>query len=164
MNRCLGAALASTQGFRGYGLPPRGESQQAQHQKIKSAFSAMLFELFGNKSLTDTCIRFPVCSAEQPAYVLKQFGEAWEAAKDSMEVQKAREHSQPNMEIRLSKQIRALQKRAERAAWIAERIAEDWNNLYQLSLNDQELWLEHHNGAIRRQIPEHRAQQQARIK
>ena len=137
---------------------------QVWHQKTKSSFSTMLFELFGNKSLTDTCIRFPVCSAEQPAYVLKHFGEAWEAAKDSMEVQKAREHSQPNMEIRLSKQILALQKRAERAAWIAEWIAEDWNNWYQLSLNDQELWQEHHNGAIRRQIAEHRAQQQARIK
>ena len=67
------------------------------------------------------------------------------------------------MEIRLSKQILALQKRAERAAWIAEWIAEDWNNWYQLSLNDQELWQEHHNGAIRRQIAELRAQQQARF-
>ena len=64
------------------------KSQQARHQKIKSAFSTMLFELFGNKSLTDACIRFPVCSAEQPAYVLKQFGEAWEAAKDSTGLQK----------------------------------------------------------------------------
>ena len=71
-------------------------THQACHQKIKSAFSAMLFELFGNKSLTETCIRYPVCSAEQPAYILKEFGEAWEAAKNSMELQKAREQSNPN--------------------------------------------------------------------
>ena len=123
----------------------------------------MLFELFGNKSLTDTCIRFPVCSAEQLAYFLKQFGEAWEAAKNSTELQKAREHSQANTEIRLSKQIRTLQERDERAARITHWIVEDSNNWYQLSLNDQELLEEHHNGAIRGQIAQLRAQQQPRF-
>ena len=67
------------------------------------------------------------------------------------------------MEIRFSKQIRVLQKRAELAAWIAEWITEDWNNWYQLSLNDQELLEEHHNGAIRGQIAQLRAQQQPRF-
>ena len=49
----------------------QNNTPQACHQKIKSAFSTMLFELFGNRRLTETCIRFPVCSAEQPAYILR---------------------------------------------------------------------------------------------
>ena len=80
-----------------------------------------------------------------------------------MELQKAREHSQANTETRLSKQIRTLQERAERAAWITHWIVEDSNNWYQLSLNDQELLEEHHNGAIRGQIAQLRAQQQPRF-
>ena len=123
----------------------------------------MLFELLGNKSLTETCIRYPVCSAEQPAYILKEFGEAWEAAKNSMELQKAREQSNPNPNTRLSRQNRALKQRAERAAWIRKRIAEDGNNWYQLSLKDQKLWEEHDDEDIRRQIAELRAQQQPRF-
>ena len=34
---------------------------QQCHQKTKGALSTMLFELFGNKSFTETCIRYPVC-------------------------------------------------------------------------------------------------------
>ena len=98
---------------------------QDRHLKIKGAFSRMLFQLFGNKSFTETCIRYPVCSAEQPAYILKEFGKAWEAAKNSMKLQKARKQSRPNPGIRLSKQIRMLQQRAERAVSIRKWIAED---------------------------------------
>ena len=92
----------------------------------------MLFELFGNKRLTETCIRFPVCSAEQPANILKEFGEAWRAAENSMELQKAREQSERHPNIRLSMQLHALQQLAGRAASIREWIAQDRNNWYEL--------------------------------
>ena len=83
----------------------------------------MLFTLFGNTSLTETCIRYPVFSAEQPANILKEFAKAWEAVRNSIELQKEREQSKPNPNRRLSKQIRALTQRAERAAWIRKKIA-----------------------------------------
>ena len=136
---------------------------QECHQKIKSALSTMLLSLFGNKSLTATFIRFPVCSAEQPAKILKEFSKAWEAAKNSRELKKEREQSKPNPNIRLSKQILAHTQRADRAAWIRKKIAEDWNYWYQLSWEDQKLWQEHDDEDIRRQIAELRAQQQPRF-
>ena len=47
------------------------------HEACKSRFDTMLFELFGNKSLVETLIRFPMCSTAQPASVLKAFSVAW---------------------------------------------------------------------------------------
>jgi len=138
-------------------------THQEWHQKVKSAFAMMLFALFGNKSLTEMCIRYPVCSAEQLAYILKGFAKAWEADKNNIELQEAREQSKPNPDSRLSKQIRALQQRAERAAWIRKWIAKDWNNWYNLSPKDQKLWHEHDDEYVRRQIVELRAQQQPRF-
>ena len=95
------------------------DSPQAVHQKIHRAFSAMLFQLFGNKSLTETLIRFPLCSAAQPASLLKGFAEAWKAGKEATGYKKARKQSQPNQDVRLSRQIYILKQRARRAAWIA---------------------------------------------
>ena len=136
---------------------------QAVHQKTKSAFSTMLFELFGDKSLTETFIRFPICSAVQPAYILKDFAKAWKAGKETMEYKRAREQSQPNQEKRLSLQIYSLKKRANRAAWVAAWIDENWNNWYQLSQSDRALWEEHQSGAIRHQIAQLTEQQQPRF-
>ena len=142
---------------------PEQHTPSVPPKREKGAFSTMLFELFGNRRLTETCIRFPVCSAEQPAYILKEFGEAWEAAKNSMELPKAREQSKPNPNIRLSKQIRELTERAERATWVRKWIAESRNNWYQLSWKDQKLWQEHDDEDNRRQIAELRSQQQPKF-
>ena len=65
---------------------------QAAHQKTKGVFSTMLFELIGNKSLTETFIRFPICSAVQPASILNEFAKAWKACKDTGGYKRAREH------------------------------------------------------------------------
>ena len=141
----------------------QNDTPQERHQKIKSAFSTMLFSLFGNKSLTDICIRYPVCSAGQPANIFKEFAKAWEAAQNSIQLQKRREQSKPNPNVRLSKKIRALTQRAEHAASIRKKVAEDGNSWYQLSLKDQKLCQEHDDEDIRRQIAELRAQQQPRF-
>ena len=136
---------------------------QRWHQKTKSSFSVMLFDLFGNKSLVDICIRYPVCSAEQPASILKKFGQAWEDAKDDAELQTARQRSQPNEDLRLSKQIYGLNQVAERARGLRKWIAEDWNNWHQLSDWDKELLQKYDHEDIRGQIKELRAQQQPRF-
>ena len=136
---------------------------QQCHQTIKSAFSTMLFSLFGNKSFTETCIRYPVCSAEQPANILKEFAEAWQAGQNSIELQRERERSKPNPNKRLSKQIHELNQLSKHAAYIRRKIAEDWNYWYQLSWKDKKLWEEHDDADIRRQIAALRAQQQPRF-
>ena len=80
-------------------------SQQEYHQACKSKFDTMLFQLFGNKALVELLVRFPICSAAQPASVLKSFAKDWQNIKDSPMACKAREDSQQKMEPRLSKQI-----------------------------------------------------------
>ena len=114
----------------------------------------MLFELFGNRSLVELFIRFPICSVEQPASLLKNFAEAWQSFRDTQEATRARENSQRNEtgEARLSKHIYVLRKRQKRAQWVADWVAEDWNNWYQFSHADQTLWVEHIDRTILRQI------------
>ena len=138
------------------------ENAQAYHQAIKIRFSTMLFQLFGNKSFVELFIRFPICSVEQPASLLKSFPEAWHSFRNTPEATRARENSQRNEtgEARLSKQIYVLEKRQKRAQWVANWVAEDWNNWYQLCHADQTLWAKHNSGTIRRQIADLRARQQ----
>ena len=62
-----------------------------------------------------------------------------------------------------SRQIYYLRQRQERAQWVADWVAEDWSNWYQLSQADQTLWIEHNDGTIGRQIADLRAQQQPRF-
>ena len=45
-------------------------TNQQAHEKKKSAFDTILFELFGDKTLVETLRRFPVCSAQQPDDIL----------------------------------------------------------------------------------------------
>ena len=138
------------------------QKDQARHQAIKSRFSTMLFELFGNKAFVELLIRFPICSVEQPATLLKSFAEAWQGFRNTPEATRAREISQRNEtgEQRLSKQIYVLRKRQERAQWVADWVDEDDYNWYKLSHADKTLYAQHHDGTIRRQIADLQAQQQ----
>ena len=137
---------------------------QESHQKTKSAFSTMLFELFGNKSLTETCIRYPVCSAEQPASIFKDVAQAWKAAHNSQELKNERLRSKTtNDSARLCKQIHALTVRRVHANKLVKLIDESWNIWYALSLQDRKLWEEHDDKYICRQIEELRSQQLPRF-
>ena len=64
------------------------------HTKVKSRFSIMKFEIFGNHALVDLFIRYPICSAAQPARIpcavlLNSLEEAWSAHKQSPEYAQA---------------------------------------------------------------------------
>jgi hypothetical protein len=137
---------------------------QAIHNFCKSRFSTMLFELFGNKSLVDTLIRVPICSAQPPATVLKAFAKAWDDFKDGQEIRRARENSERQVGPRLSKQIYLLQKRIDRGRWIANWLAEDWYNWWDnrqsLDAADQNLLDEYYNGNMSLQKAELKAKQQ----
>ena len=121
------------------------QTTQECHLDVKSKFNTMLFQLFGCKPLVEIFIRFPICCAEQPAPLLKNFAHAWRSFRNSPEANSARKISQPNMpgEVRLSKQIYALEQRRVRGKWIAEWIEEDRNNWYQLNHADQLLWTDY---------------------
>ena len=138
---------------------------QEHHLACKSKFNTMLFELYGSKSLVEIFIRFPICSVEQPASLLRSFAQSWQAFHNNSEADRARQNSQPNDSgnPRLSKQIYALQQRQERARWIARWIDEDWNNWYKLKEKDRLLWNEYSNGNITREIKKLRSQQQSRF-
>ena len=68
---------------------------QEIHQFKRSRFSAMLFEIFGNKTFVDLCIRFPLSSAAQPAESILKFVEGWVDYTNSDVASKARSHPQP---------------------------------------------------------------------
>ena len=137
---------------------------QEHHLACKSKFNTMLFQLYGSKSLVEIFIRFPICSVEQPASLLRSFAQSWQAFHNNSEADSARQNSQPNDSgyPRLSKQIYALQQRQERARSIARWI-DDWNNWYKLKEKDRLLWNEYSNGDITREIKKLRIQQQSRF-
>ncbi len=138
-------------------------TNQDYHQACKRRFATMLFELFGNKSLVETFIRIPICSAAQPASVLSTFAKAWHNVKDSPQVCTARENSQKQVKPRLSKQIYELGMMMKHGQWIADWVAADWDNWYRLSAADQHLWVEYDRGNLKRQMAELKAQQQPKF-
>ena len=140
------------------------KSDQQYHQDCKRKFNVMLFHLFGNKALVDVLIRFPICSAEQPAPMLKKFEIAWRSFNNSEEAERARETSKKQAEPRLdrlSKQIYVAKQRQARGKWIADWIREDSNNWWRLNRQDQQLWHEHYRGDIDRHIAELKNQQRS---
>ena len=138
------------------------DNPQAYHQALKSKCSTMLFELFGNKTLVELLIRFPIRSVEQFALLPKSFVEAWQNYRNTPENSQAQENSQKNDtgEARLIYNLRQRQKRAK---WIASWVTEDWNNWYQLNQANQTLWSEHNDGTIRRQIADQQTRQHPRF-
>ena len=99
----------------------------------------MLFQLFGNVSLVDTLIRIPICSAQRPATVLKAFVKAWDNFKNGQEIRTAREASERQVGLRISKQLYFLQKRIEQGRCIEKWLAEDKQNWYRLDAENQSL-------------------------
>ena len=141
-------------------------TQQQYHLECKKRFGTMLFEIFGNKCLVELCVRFPICSAEQPALILRKFAHHWPAFQKSAEAKKAREISQKKTERaapRLSKQIYGLKQRQEHGKWIADWVNEKPHRWYQLDRKDKDIWHEYNSGYIARQIVDLQAQQQPRF-
>ena len=60
----------------------KGDHQRA-HQLRRSAFSAFVFQIIGNKHMVLASIQHPICSAAQPADAMQRFMRAWEEEKSS---------------------------------------------------------------------------------
>ena len=69
------------------------------HSKVKSRFSTMKFEIFGNHALVDLFIRYSICSSAHPAWfpcaeLLNSFEKVWNTHKESPEYAQAVENTQ----------------------------------------------------------------------
>ena len=58
-----------------------GDVQKA-HKLRRSAFSAYLFQIIGNKHVLLSAIKHPICSAAQPAQAIRRFMDTWEPVQD----------------------------------------------------------------------------------
>ena len=63
----------------------------------------------------------------------------------------------------LSKQIHELRLSTNRARWIAQWVAADWNKWYRLTAADQQLWVEYDNGDLEHKMAQLLARQQPRF-
>ena len=59
----------------------KGDVQKA-HKLRRSAFSAYLFQIIGNKHVLLSAIKHPICSAAQPAEAIRRFMDTWEPVQD----------------------------------------------------------------------------------
>ena len=137
---------------------------QDVHLKTKNKFNAMVFEIFGNRALVDVFIRYPVCSAAQPAQMLKRFAEGWQTWRSSEEAKTRQEGPQKKEpgHVRLSIQINKLKHKESRGKSLADWIQEDPSNWYKLGKRDKRLWKDFTEGKISDEIRELRQQQQPR--
>ena len=87
----------------------KGDHQRA-HQARRSAFSAFVFQIIGNKHMVLASIQHPICSAAQPADAMQRFMRAWEEEKSSDDYKKRMQISE-----RLTKERRALKNAAHAA-------------------------------------------------
>jgi hypothetical protein len=133
---------------------------QEKHKFCKGRFNTMLFQLFGNVSLVDTLIRIPICSAQRPATVLKAFVKAWDNFKNGQEIRTAREASERQVGLRISKQLYFLQKRIEQGRCIEKWLAEDKQNWYRLDAEHQSLYCEYSSGFMDQKKADLNAKQQ----
>ena len=141
------------------------ETNQTYHLSKHSKFNTMLFQLFGNKSLVELFVQFPVSSAEQPAELLRHFAQTYQNFRSSAEAARAREISKPKEpgQMRASKEIYNLQQRRAHGKWIADWMAEDGNNWYLLSPEEQQICTEYASGDIKRRITEAKQRQQPKF-
>ena len=89
--------------------PGKGNNQRA-HQLRRSAFSAFVFQIIGNKHVVLAAIQYPISSAAQPEYAVKRFMSAWQKEKLSEEYNKRKQISE-----QLTKERRALKNAAHAA-------------------------------------------------
>ena len=87
----------------------KGNHQKA-HQIRRSAFSAFVFQIIGNKHGVMASIQHPISSAAQPAKKFQDFMSAWEDEKSSDDYKKRMQISE-----RLTKERRALKNAAHAA-------------------------------------------------
>ena len=111
----------------------KGVAQQA-HQKRRQSFSAYLFQILGNKHVLLASIKYPLCSAAQPAQIIEDFMSSWNQEKATDDYKKRRRISEQATEERkqLKKEAHAARQNLVRGIKINNEIKHSlrfWINL-----------------------------------
>ena len=123
----------------------RGDRQKA-HQQLRSAFSAFLFQIIGNKHVLLASIQHPIFSAAQPKVAIEQFMTACEQEKSSHEYQRRKQISERHTEER-----RALKNAAHKARQDLVKARKlSSANWWNLSREDQTLLTNFQSGQLDR--------------
>ena len=134
--------------------------------KIHQAFSTMQFQLLGNKHLIHYLIKYPFCSAEQPADAIQAFLHEWAVHCQSEEYRHAVADSRPckKNHKRLSQQIWEAKQKLERGKWVSEWVDQWWLNLYHLQPSERTLYRQYQLEELQQQLDALKTQQRAASK
>jgi len=135
---------------------------QRRHAAVHGRFTTMLFQLMGDKALVETFIKFPICSAEQPASecirILRDFARNWQIWRNSDQRKAARkisEKKQPDDPTRrLGQQIFLLKRELEIGEEMQARINRNWYSWCDLTEDEKRIYHEFTNGTISQKIKE----------
>ena len=129
----------------------KGDQQKA-HQLRRSAFSAYLFQIIGNKHVLLSCIQHPICSAAQPADAIRRFMDAWEREKSSPEHKKRMQVSLHRTEERrsLKRAAHAARQNVAKARRLDEDILRGRRHVDDLTSTDQTLLDDFKTGRLTR--------------
>lgn len=138
---------------------------EERHRRIHANFNAFLFQIFGCKALVEMCIKFPICSADQPALFLKKFTNDWLEWRGSPEREdlKKRCEKKGDNRTRPSQEIWLLTQRYGVAKQAYEKLQRNWNIWWDVGQDQRTLYYEFESGAITKQIQELQIQQQEKF-
>ena len=138
---------------------------EERHRRIHANFNAFLFQIFGCKALVEMCIKFPICSADQPAFLLKKFTNDWLEWRGSPErdVLQKRYEKKGEYHTRPSHEIWLLTQRYAAAKQVYEELQRNWNTWWHVTQDQRTLYYEFESGAITKQIQELQIQQQEKF-
>ena len=131
---------------------------QRRHNACHSSFQSMLFQLMGCKALVAMFIKYPICSAQQPASLLKDFAVNWRTWRESEErkavqqMHKKKELDDPTR--RLSTQIFFLRREQQIGEEMQRRIDRYWDSWYYMTDNQKRIHKDFYNGTIANKIRE----------
>ena len=129
----------------------KGARQKAR-QKYRSALSAYLFEIIGNKHLVLACIPYPICSDAHPVETMQRFMDAWEKEKLSPEYQKRKEMSERSTEQQKANKLaaHAARQRENRGKTINDNIESGCWSPAKLTNADKKLQADFKSGILTR--------------
>ena len=126
---------------------------QRRHDACHRNFHTMLFQLMGCKALVSTFIKYPICSAQQPASILRDFARNWQTWRDSEERKAVRQMSEKkepdDLTRRLGTQIYLLRRELEIGEEMQRRINRYWKSWYYLTDDEKRIYEEFTNGTTR---------------
>ena len=131
---------------------------QRRHNACHSSFQSMLFQLMGCKALVSMFIKYPICSAQQPASLLRDFAVNWRTWRESEErkavqqMHKKKELDDPTR--RLGTQIFFLRREQQIGAEMQRRIDRYWDSWYYMTDNQKRIHKDFYNGTIANKIRE----------